>query len=686
MALCASLLTAPCLVSAQETGWNTVLRPTPLGPGQINFLPNGDYDWTGLVDKAIQYDDQGYIVYQDALGLFGGVYYPDISLTFGYDYPLNFDIVGGASTYKWKWQAPPNLDPIVTDPDIKNFPAPKLFTLGTLMGGYGVSQNPGTLGLSADSFIGYLNGLTSQVSTTIPAVYALRDYKILPSAYDAPTQTATSVLPVRAEFTEASDGQADSGAGQSNFSLFTQISPIGLLYPDPFKRPDALLDGGNQYVYDTLGDLYLDAEIFCDDAAFSVSTSVGSIPPTAAYSTSIAAAGKYLAKVTNWKTDIPVSDTNYQIYPLTVPDASIHTYLYPYFTAGSVANSGFDPAVVPYSISASGKVDTSHLVFEGLPFSNDDFGNHKVTLQVGTPTAPPKSGDAKKGGAGRQPTLTANDSQAAYIQTFYNPDDSAYPGAAAAGDPNYQSNWVHYYTQTLRQYYGFPDKVVYGGVPGGALALYDPNTDTIQIGTRANSEQPLHLFALPIPGAKKQFIRWIGDVEINGILTYTTSFAHENTHRQIFFAPQRLNMVIGVPNVAQSGVDNGDSDGLDDNWEISHYFDPTSPDTTGAYPYLSRVPGSPPANSDIGKADRECVCDMVAYGDLLRVIKAELWKKDWAVNGMQWGPHYPHPAAPVGVYYPVTYKPLLTIGPPPTFDTPTSKLPDNALTSYPPHK
>ena len=671
MALCASLLTAPCLVSAQQfPGWHPVLRPTPAGFGSYTY-GFGDYDWTGLTDKILQYDDLGGET-EYPFTLYGGVTYTTVLTDFGSDFPFTSDIISGGSTYKWSWSAPLDQNPQVSAPDTKNFPAPPLFTLGTLLGGYGVSQDIGASGLSAISTINYLDGKKSQITNVIPASYPFMDFQILPSTFDAPSQMASSVLKPRAGFVEMGAVSAPAGSGHSNFAFYTHADSILLHSPNPFKNPDILGDAFNWFVYDEFGDLRVDAEITCNAAVFTQDGYPLMKPPQPGFATSINLSAKYLAKNVDWKTDIKKSPD----------DGDGHTTLLHYDRKDIADNNGVSPGVVPDTRGANGVHDMGHLIFEGLPVSNKDFGNHTVTLTVATPNPTTKSGDGGQGGSGVKGSgVTYNDLMVAHIQTFYKATASNYPSAVLPTDPAYEPNFMYYYAQTLSDAHLYPtSRVIYDAtLPANVGSRYTSNDDTIRISpTAIPLHYTFHIFALPAATDPDQFVKWIGNIQISGLIAFTRTAAHENTHRTNFFQD------IQFPNKDGIGADGGDNDGLDDSWEASHYFRSNLSDTTGAYSQLD-APGY--TGPDAGKADRECLCDIVAYGAIVKIINPAdmskgLWKQDWADVGVQHALHFTYPP---GIFYPVSYVPVLTVSPP-TYGPPIGDLPSNALMDYPPLK
>ena len=473
MALCLSLLTAPCLASAQQLapGWNPLLRPNSALSASQYTNGNGLYDWTGLTDIVSRYD--GSYFDKEALStLFGGVPYFNIINDFGQNYPYTSDIIGGGSTYKWQWEAPPSQNP-ADGPDITNFPAPTLFTLGTLVGGYAVSKYADESGLGAFSSIGFLNANSIGSGNVIPDMYTFQGWSVLSSTFDAPNETATSVLNVQGVFAGTGVYASYPYSGQSSFSFMTLATPILLQAPDPLKRPDTLRDGGNQFAYDDSGNLKVDAKISCAIGNFSQPGSLMATPPVPAYAADLNRTAAYLSTVTNWQTDIltcniargnnPASPNRYDF---------VHTYLLPYTLTASADNVNKISNVLPSTNSAN---DMGHLIFQGMPASNTDFGNHTVTLTVTTFAQTKKDG----GGTGRQespvPTPVTNLSMVAHIQTFYNAAASTYPGAVALGVEGYEPNWMYYYTQVMRQTIGFPlEKVVYDGtIPNNTSGFYD---------------------------------------------------------------------------------------------------------------------------------------------------------------------------------------------------------------------
>ncbi|MDQ2687604.1 MAG: hypothetical protein M3Y28_07030, partial [Armatimonadota bacterium] len=252
-------------------------------------------------------------------------------------------------------------------------------------------------------------------------------------------------------------------------------------------------------------------------------------------------------------------------------------------------------------------------VFKGLPTSNGGFGNHEVNLYV-----------------------EGSKSETAHIQTFYSGTASNYPGAYLGSDgpgPIYTGipNWYYYYSQ------------VYAAT-GDYISGSASNTDqfgNIQIEDDAHGSYTLRVFDRQIDSSGVRRVHYAGGIFLKGIHNYVETCEHEKGHR---YSQQN-----GI--ATYSGQGTADGDGVDDAWEARNNFDPANSDTAGAYSSL------PVGSADYGKGDRECVCDIQALGSVLE--QKDLWKQDWASDGLQWGEWFTHnlgvnPAA-IAPFFPWSY-------------------------------
>ena len=249
----------------------------------------------------------------------------------------------------------------------------------------------------------------------------------------------------------------------------------------------------------------------------------------------------------------------------------------------------------------------------------------------------------------------------AFIQTFYKGTGTNHPlfPNEAAGLPN----WFHYYAQTY-----LPPRAGFDANNNGFVGQWNPNDDTIHIYPGAHKTFRLHIFAIP-PGSTT--VQWIGDLKITGLLSYLQVARHEQGHREL------NNAGIQVGGTTPIGADAGDDDGVVDAWEDQHFLRHNNPDTTGAYPELHGMPNI--NNPDIGKADRECLCDILSYGMVKAALDQKTWKTDWADDGIQFGTHVPTPSS--ALFYPITFLPRDWTSQ--TFGTDTDVLPASALTTLP---
>ncbi|MGI4791420.1 MAG: hypothetical protein ACRYFS_21540 [Janthinobacterium lividum] len=151
------------------------------------------------------------------------------------------------------------------------------------------------------------------------------------------------------------------------------------------------------------------------------------------------------------------------------------------------------------------------LLYAGLPKLNAGFGNHLVTL-----------------------TVNKNNSQQAHIQTFFSAKANNYPSAlsdynASSSIPAnryYTPNWYHYYNQV------YASTGNYDSIASGSYTdAQSPPTYPIHIANDAYGASYIRVFVInPI---SPHYIRYVGDLDINGIHRFIYVCAHEAGHQTL---------------------------------------------------------------------------------------------------------------------------------------------------------
>jgi len=230
--------------------------------------------------------------------------------------------------------------------------------------------------------------------------------------------------------------------------------------------------------------------------------------------------------------------------------------------------------------------------YVGLPPNNSYFGNHVMTMKVD----------------GQQ-------SQIANYQLFYTATASNWPGSDST-----TPDWYFYYNQVYQST---------GNYKPGNVSYYDPASNQIYIGDNGHGNWNVRVFDLDA----QKHVHYSGILYIGGIHTFIYCCGHESGHQNNALSGFEVSSsTLAHPD---NDLGNGTGDGLDDNWESRNGFNPHNSDTTGAY---QNIPvGSP----DYNKGDRECAADIQALSALLATSplgpNKNLWKQDWANDGLQYG-------------------------------------------------
>ena len=243
--------------------------------------------------------------------------------------------------------------------------------------------------------------------------------------------------------------------------------------------------------------------------------------------------------------------------------------------------------------------------------------------------------------------------QTAKIQTFFSGLGSNWPGSDGI-----TPNWYNYYEQA------YPSSLVYSSslTVGGSAHVaghYDGGNqidDSIAyIGPWAYNRDRLPVFGVD---SQTNQIYTIGELHTDGIYRYLAVVYHELEHISLW---QNNDVIIdNADGSVPAGVIDSDKDGIPDAIELQYGLDPEESDTTGYY-------GDQADTLDEGHQDPECLCDIVALGQV--VNKSSAWMVDWADFGVQYGSRKQ--------YFPYKYSPYSSN------DSDSNQLPSGALISLP---
>ncbi len=241
-------------------------------------------------------------------------------------------------------------------------------------------------------------------------------------------------------------------------------------------------------------------------------------------------------------------------------------------------------------------------IYKGLPPNNSYFGNHVMTM-----------------------TVDGTSSHIANYQLFFNATANNYPGAYYGSDgpgPIYSGipNWYFYYNQVYQST---------GSYKSGNVSSYDPASNQIYIGDNGHGSWSMRVFDLDT----QNHVHYSGVLHIGGIHTFIYCCGHESGHQNdVLSGVEVSSSTLAHPD---NDLGNGTGDDLDDNWESRNGFNPHNTDTTGAYQ------NEPQSSPDYNKGDRECAADIQALSALLATSPSgpnkNLWKQDWANDGLQYG-------------------------------------------------
>lgn len=587
--------------------------PLPFGTGPTN------YDWTGLdVASHLKWRDRDAL---DSTGKsYGGFYgynYLDSSSSGGLiEYTSD---VTGTSTFKWKWCPP--LDPATGQPDLTNFPAPPLYAVGRVSAyvSGNLTSPPRANGVSGHGSISY--GLAAGDGGSFDGVPGhapgdsqdeLQRAVLGPAVRDGADADGFPVYRIgvspslHVSLTASVPGDPLNGGGR----IGVNTPDIKLAAPDPMKRPDALGDGGNQFVFN---DPNHGTPLYEKRGWLEVPVAAEVTGGTGDDANHLIHDPKTGNPHIDWKVDpkIPnhddVNNSPLTPYSLTATGSAI-----------SVQTAGTDP-------KDSKPWPAGKFIFLGLPdsFSTVADGNHTVTLKV-----------------------DGQDSTPAHIQIFYPGLAFNHPGfnKDANGQDYRTPNWYYYYGQTPVKAGGYyePDAGLMNysrtePTPPYAIHIHD---DAYFDKRHNKATYQMSVFDLDVadPNTGLRYYRRVGSITTTGIHSYVWVCAHEGGHRALDLRGNVYNWFpymdsTGQPKQRQPAgtwsynpPDTKDGDDVIDSWEPAHHLKNTVADTTGTYVDVGNT-------GDAG--DDEVLADIQALPALF--ININLWQNDWASPGIQWG-------------------------------------------------
>jgi len=618
-----------------QVGWVPQLRPDTVGSPQGNKIE--DFDWTGLDRDLYQTDG----THQHSTEYFGDGTYDAVELDLSDNAPGksgSFNLTG-TSTYKWMWKDPGGAQGVHNDPN-KNtddptqpFPAPKLFAFGLTIpyveGAYDeAAADPLTvMGNVKDGFDPNWTPKFDLLSSSYAAAPAdstdsngnfineLPRRSILAGTLEGDHQTAHVTLSPGLHV-EASTGQG-YGDGYAYGYLEEGSSLIQLDYPNPYLRPDlgdfsgGAGESGNQFLYsaDQQGKLSIPAQIGVPDA-ITTDDFDWLLKPT------VGKVSIGTGPVVDWRFGAPQAtlpgEQNYNITRQI--DSSINQYV-----------------LAPDTMitTAAGK-SVPGISFTGLPDSNDGFGTYPVTMTVNTYDPASKK-------------TTPNDSQTAYIQTFFQGSASNFPGSKGpyTGDPTVQTappgtysppNWYNYYPQVddVAGRYGLPVHYEAGaGTEKNASYILDDPANNYPVELHDDAYRPrtnVSVFDISPtldPATKTHLVRHIGDLTVKGLFTFIYTLGHETGHYLTYTTPDDTQPGGGY-------IYRADIADLSPSWKQYHHLKMKEPDTTGAYGAYQGDATTPDAQLT---ADLNGVKELFAYSDSLQGALLP----DWADGGWNYG-------------------------------------------------
>jgi hypothetical protein len=532
-------------------GWHPP-KPDGTPPSGNDFLNTSpffnSYDWTKL-DIDIPNSPTVKYVTGEAQSSTGGVSGP-----VGAGTTRN---IHGTSTIKYQWVPPNNA---AGQPDWTNFPAPPLFVLGSI---HCSGELSGPADMEGNGHLADGWGWTLTPPMVMPcAVTEPTHRKVLPASGTPATFTLSPSADIHVKVV----GPNQVGGGDVILTEFAY--PITLSVYDPFVRPDWGDGSTNQTSYDEFepGRLRIPVEVYIPGASQSD---------------------------TDWLVSKSVIDVNIAPEP---PNALLHFW------------EAFNDTVIPIIHDAALGIVDGDLVYSGLPYNNNDFGDHTATLQV-----------------------NSQNSQQAHFQTFFTAVNLL--GQTISNYPNTDgstANWYYYYNQVINPDADPPETYV-PGLPDPYAALcqttweldpnspwgYDIESNQILMGPGGINQSVLPVFALRPKADGKQWTTHIGDLHIAGIHSYLRTYLEEATH-----ADQIKNLTV-LPGKNSAGqrppTPDDDLDGVPDADERKYGLERGNPDSTETYQnYLDAgYPG-----------DSEVLAAIVVLGKLLP--KKDIWKQDWA--------------------------------------------------------
>ena len=656
------------LSSGSANAQNQLLGPLPVSRAGTDYGDLADFDWTGanldVLGKTYLNASYPYA--------YSNVY---SGLTVPYDFyaPYTFNnfsdgthglefeylkyTVSGQSTQKWKWSVPLN---DAGQPDYANFPPPtRLFTFARI---------------NREAIINFLGGDDAIGHVMFPAIpdwsggslkgdaySVLQSYNNFILRNDAVGQAATepsnlysftmpAALSLEADTLPVEETEQGS-LGELRYRIIARAQTLMLTGEDKpnaniteyiFHRPKEKGDGRNQFVYDSHMVTGVAGQFLAIPALVTL---FGPSYPEPDFPIDFDVLQLAKKNAIQLKTDIPVNtfvrDKAYTLDYISTYDLFDEENQLDYYTLGPVTK-------------IADKTDAGHLLYQGMPDKNSDFGNHKVSLWV----APQGKAIPR-----RLPPAPASlvESMAARIQTFFKPRDSSHPNPIANNPPN----WLYYYIQV----YSITEGIAYANqrtsTPILPLPVYydkdganyaDTNFAEIKFNPLTFAERETDPIRIPVfglydatdnNGVQHKQIAQMGELRVTGIQGFFAVAGHEvghNANARTRAFDNNSNVAIELRQ-ADATID-ANNNFVPDAWEYKHYF----------------VKGSnnvnpPPYVKFIEQEFNEALAEIWALEFVN--MNFNMWQQDWAVASLQWEEIPPKQSQPP--YHPWEFVPYNAI-------------------------
>lgn len=479
--------------------------------------------------------------------------------------------------------------------------APPLKGSGSVKDGFDSNWNP-KFDLLTSS---YATAPANSVDTNGYFTNELPRRSILTGTLEGDHVTAHVMLSPSLDVQVSNNGGTGDGFGYGY--LEEDNSLISLYYPNPSIRPDlGDFSGGagessNQFVYSAQmpGQLSLPAQIGVPEVLYQDDFNWLIKPPMGGGS------------LVDWR---------FGTQQATIPDEQ------PYNLSEQTVDKEILLAPDTMITTAAGS-SVPGISFAGLPDSNAGFGTYPVTLTVKTYDPASKA-------------TTSNNSQTAYIQTFFQGNASNFPGSQGpyTGDPTVQTapqpysppNWYNYYTQVFN-------------IASNSISVhYEAGTGAHNNSSFVQGDAPNH-YSVEIhkdaglpnggfdvfdinpaldPMTGTHLARCIGTLSLVGLLTFISVCGHEAGHVVTYTTPDDTQ--------PGSTIYRADLHDLSPTWKTYHHLNNGAPrsDTTGVY----SSPGDVSSGDAQLTADVNGLKELFAYTDSLQGNLPQ----DWANGGVNY--------------------------------------------------